>query len=407
MFKRMIQSAWSKRGSAVPVRQADRRRGGRLAGEAVRRVATVDRLEERWLFSTIDVTTFSDVVNSADGVTSVREAIALAAANAGDDQVVLPAGTYPLNNELVITDTSGKVSIRSYGGTATLNAQHRSRILSIYGGSDVTLERLRITGGRGSQGAGIHNAGSHLLLIVDCLVDGNGSSDYGGGIYNYNSTVEVTNTTIAGNSAQRYGGGIFSYFRSTAQVSNSTLSGNTAQYGGGIFNDYDSTVGLTNSTISSNAAYYYGGGIYNAYAASLWHTIIAGNSAGSFACTDAAGSLDSRGYNLIGIIDGSSGWQETDLRGTAAQPLDPKLAPLANNGGPTQTMALLPGSPAINAGNNALAFDSGLNFLTTDQRGAGYARIVSGTVDMAPLRWRTSRRPPTPAGLTAWTREAS
>ena len=72
----------------------------------------------------------------------------------------------------------------------------------------------------------------------------------------------------------------------------------------------------------------------------------------------------------------------SNLIGTTADPLNPMLGPLANNGGPTQTMALLPGSPAINAGSNALAVDANGNPLTTDQRGAGFPRIVGGTVDI-------------------------
>ncbi len=88
--------------------------------------------------------------------------------------------------------------------------------------------------------------------------------------------------------------------------------------------------------------------------------------------------MTSLGNNLIGETDGSSGWVGSDLTGTIAQPLNPMLAPLGNYGGPTQTMALLRGSPAINAGNNAL-IPAGV---TTDQRGVGYPRIVGGTVDI-------------------------
>ena len=84
----------------------------------------------------------------------------------------------------------------------------------------------------------------------------------------------------------------------------------------------------------------------------------------------------SLGNNLIGETDGSSGWVGSDLTGTIATPLNPLLAPLGNYGGPTQTMALLPGSPAIDAGNNAL-IPAGV---TTDQR--GLPRIVNGVVDI-------------------------
>src|SRR5262249_50846756 len=62
--------------------------------------------------------------------------------------------------------------------------------------------------------------------------------------------------------------------------------------------------------------------------------------------------------------------------------IDPLLAPLANYGGPTQTMGELPGSPAIDKGSNALAVDASSNPLTTDQRGSGFARIIGGTVDI-------------------------
>src|SRR5262249_61336241 len=74
------------------------------------------------------------------------------------------------------------------------------------------------------------------------------------------------------------------------------------------------------------------------------------------------GARNSQGHNLIGDGPGGSGFDPTDQVGTSANPIDPVLGPLQGNGGPTQTMALLPGSPALNAGDPAL---SG----TADQRG--------------------------------------
>jgi len=109
----------------------------------------------------------------------------------------------------------------------------------------------------------------------------------------------------------------------------------------------------------------------------LTNTIVAENTA-TTSGPDALGAFASQGNNLIGETDGSSGWVSSDLTGTIAQPLNPLLAPLGNYGGPTQTMALLPGSPAIDAGNNAL-IPAGV---TTDQRGPGFPRIVGGTVDI-------------------------
>ena len=107
----------------------------------------------------------------------------------------------------------------------------------------------------------------------------------------------------------------------------------------------------------------------------LSNTIVALNTA-TISGPDTLGTFDSQGNNLIGETDGSSGWVGSDLTGTIATPLDPELAPLGDYGGPTQTMALLLNSPAIDAGNNAL-IPAGV---TTDQR--GFARLVNGTVDI-------------------------
>jgi hypothetical protein len=126
------------------------------------------------------------------------------------------------------------------------------------------------------------------------------------------------------------------------------------------------------------------------------NTILAGNTASPFG-PNVFGPVTSRGYNLVGDGSGSSGFgMAGDQVGTAASPINPLLAPLGNYGGPlagapgsqqvAQTMALLPGSPAIDAGSNALAVDSLGNPLTTDQR--GFARIVNGTVDIGAFESR-------------------
>jgi hypothetical protein len=83
---------------------------------------------------------------------------------------------------------------------------------------------------------------------------------------------------------------------------------------------------------------------------------------------------DSLGHNLIGNGSGGAGFSASDLVGTSLNPLDPRLGPLQDNGGPTPTMALLPGSPAIDAG--------GLTDSEWDQRGPGYPRLVNGTTDI-------------------------
>src|SRR5262249_822381 len=131
---------------------------------------------------------------------------------------------------------------------------------------------------------------------------------------------------------------------------------------------------VINTTIAGNFAFSRqclensaGGGIHNEGTLYLRNSIVGRNDA-SFA-PDLWGSLTSSGYNLIGNISGGSGYSETDLLD-----VDPLLGPLQNNGGPTWTHALLPGSPAIDSGDNTDAPE-------WDQRGEGFPRIVNDVID--------------------------
>jgi hypothetical protein len=195
-----------------------------------------------------------------------------------------------------------------------------------------------------------------------------------------------TNSTFTGNTAlTNNGGGIANV--DTLMASDNTFTGNSATNGGGIDNESGGTATLTNCTVSGNTSQDAGGGIYNVDSLTLNNTIVAGNT--SPIDNDISGTVTSTSaFNLIG--DGSGIFNLTDLEepalsnliGTTADPLNPLLGPLADYGGPTETMALLPGSPAIDAGSNALAVDANGNPLTTDQRGAGFPRVINGTVDI-------------------------
>ena len=235
-----------------------------------------------------------------------------------------------------------------------------------------TLSGNSTTGDGG--GGGISNWGT--LTVSNSTLSAN-SAYQGGGMYNL-GTLTVSNSTLSGNSAYQ-GGGI--YNEGTLTVSNSTLSGNSAPNGGGggIYNTgYFGGAGaltVTSSTLSGNSANT-GGGIDNfgAYASTVSrNTLVAGNTAAT--SPDLSGTFTSQGHNLIGDGTGGSGFNVTDLVGTAASPIDPRLGPLQDNGGPTPTMALLPGSPAIDAGDNTGA-------PMWDQRGAPFRRIVNGIIDI-------------------------
>ena len=244
-----------------------------------------------------------------------------------------------------------------------------------------TLTDSTVSGNFASKGgAGLYNGYYGSATLTNCTISGNTitSTGGGGGIYNNGgATLTLTSSTISGNSSLGAGGGLLNVNSSTAALTNTTISSNTASTNGGaLYNGSSGSVTLINSTISGNSASGSGGGVYSGTATTnIGNTIVALNVA-TTSGPDARGTIVSKGNNLIGITDGSSGWIASDLTGTVAQPLNPLLAPLSNYGGPTQTIALLPGSQAIDAGNNAL-IPSGV---TTDQR--GLPRIVNTTVDI-------------------------
>jgi len=260
----------------------------------------------------------------------------------------------------------------------------------IYNNGTATITNSTISSNSASYvGGGILNQG--IATITNSTVSGNSATKYGGGIFNFTypgtPTITLTNSTVSGNSAQ-FGGGIFNGFSSTANLTSSTVSGNSAQFGGGIGNAgtanlHSSTI--TNNTVDSgNTGTGDGGGIFtnNAGTVKVKNTIVAGNfdtpnNAGTGTINpDISGIFTDNGNNLIGINQGSTDFvngTNNNIVGTFAAPVNPQLAPLGYYSGPTQTHALLPGSPAINAGNNTGA-------TATDQRGA--TRIVGGTIDI-------------------------
>lgn len=219
-------------------------------------------------------------------------------------------------------------------------------------------------------------------------LDGQAGSNDGGGMYARDSQLTLTNSTISGNSASRGGGGIAvgtTDLKGTLKVSNSTISGNVAGYrGGGLYSRSSNHVTtINNSTIFANKASE-GSGIYQQGLVELASNIIANHSNAH----DLIGSFSSNGNNLIGNGEGNIGLKNGingDLVGTTARPVAPLLGPLEDNGGfltgaedrelPILTHALLPGSPAINAGSNP-------NLLLSDQRGVGFAREVGFSPDI-------------------------
>lgn len=225
----------------------------------------------------------------------------------------------------------------------------------------MTVRHSTFTGNTIGSGAGgaIANVNPSTLIVIDSRIADNRAGT-GGGIYNHYGPLTVLNSTFADNSAGT-GGGIASH-PGTVLISNSTFSGNTATAagasGGGVATGSPTTV--LNSTFSGNAAAQ-GGGIASTlpnYSLNFSNSIIANSTAGGDCFM--AGTI---GTNLNNLVEDGS----CSLNGVNFQTGDPQLGLLADNGGPTQTFALLPGSPAIDAGDNATCAAPPVNGL--DQRG--------------------------------------
>ena len=324
------------------------------------------------------------VTNNADGgAGSLRQAITNA--NPGDtiDFAANVRGAILLTSELIIN----KNLIINGPGANLLGVEGRdqpteSRVFYLTTATAM-ISSLRISNGFSSGAGGGVIVSSGSLTLNNCLINGNGAESGGGAFVSTGGTLTITSSTISGNSSAVEGGGV-SNRGGTLFLINTTIIGNTAPRGGGVSVESGNAT-ILNSTISGNrtgnSTTSNVGGlrvIFNPPQTTnviLKNSIVANNSA-SFApiadfgvsIENVGGIINSHGNNLIGITTGGHGFIASDLLN-----VNPLLGVLANHGGGTFTVSLLPGSPAINAGNNTGA-------PATDQRGV--ARPQGGTVDI-------------------------
>jgi predicted outer membrane repeat protein len=295
-----------------------------------------------------------------DAITAANTDTATGDCPAGDpgaDTIVLPA-----NSTISLTD--GQLPITSAiiieGNGATIARDSSAppfRIFDVGSGANLTLNHSIISGGSAEFGGGILNYGGSLTL-TNSTVSGNTVARGGGGIENFYGSLTLTNSTVSGNTGSgntvARGGGIRSR-GGQATLINSTVSGNSASHeGGGIY----ATAGaltLTNSTVSGNSSTS-GGGIITIYGTlTLAHSLVSGNTASQgpeIHNHRSSSTVTGNNFNLIGH-DGNAGSINFSPSGTDIVPSQPLAAildtTLANNGGPTKTHALVPGSPALNA----------------------------------------------------------
>jgi hypothetical protein len=369
-----------------------------------------------WYVNGVNGSDINNCMSSTTACKTIGHAVSLASSG---DSIMVAAATYTENltisKSLTILGSSAPTTIIDGGGVNTVVKISNSA-------ARVTLSQLTIRHGNAQNGGGIYNSGT--LTINHCVVSGNraGSSQHlpaaGGGIYSAGiltinncvvsgniasggigggagggivggSLTTINNSTISGNSAGGgmglppggAGGGIVG--GSVLTINNSTISGNSDGLGrsGGIAPGNATTI--NNSTISGNR---YGGIGGSLGLTTINNTTISGNSDGCLhSCNlgqiegnatlqnsivansvgggNCYGNVTSRGYNMSS--DNTCNFHSIGDRNNK----NPMLGTLGNYGGPTQTIPLLSGSPAIDAGNPSGCTDGNGHLLTTDQRG--------------------------------------
>ncbi|PKO16592.1 MAG: hypothetical protein CVU39_07155 [Chloroflexi bacterium HGW-Chloroflexi-10] len=257
----------------------------------------------------------------------------------------LGGGIYNTNSSPAITNITFIYNTADFGG-GMYNYNSNPALVSVFFSNNSAIG-----------GGGIRNNKSNPV-ITDTAFNNNLATSGGGGMDNYESDPELTNVTFSGNTANALGGGMYNE-HSIPLLTNVTFSGNNARWnGGGIFNQNNSNLILSNVTFSNNSADE-GGGLYNALDSNsqITNSIFWGNTA--LSSGDQILNYNSTPSVNDSVIQGGcpAGSSCVDIIET-----DPVLGVLGNYGGYTQTIPLLPGSSAIDTGNNATC-------AATDQRG--------------------------------------
>jgi RTX calcium-binding nonapeptide repeat (4 copies) len=350
---------------------------------------------------------------------SLREAIALANENEGEDSITFDSSLSgsaialtetelngrggEFNQDLDITDSVNIIGLGANNLTID-GLSGGNGIFKITGeNTNVNLEGLTIANGDYTRlflndplpGGAIDFEGANLTVKDSVIV---GSDSTFGGAINNSGNASVINSTITDSSGvdDSFPGGAI-YNTGTLDISNSTISNNRSR---GIANG--GTLEINNSTITNNS----GGGVFNRNSATVTSSIVANNTSSDVMFTtvtpgtntddDVIGTqaFVSGGNNLIGVVDGfgASAFDSSsaagfvgdgDLVGTASNPLDPQLGELQDNGGATLTQELLAGSPAIDTGSNP-------DGLAIDQRGEGFDRTVGNGTDIGAFEVQTT-----------------
>lgn len=327
-----------------------------------------------------NVSDFGGAINMSDATSTAGTALTLDHAFFSNNHADYGGAIYAPRGTLTIVNSNFSGNFAGSSGGAILEERNGTTLTvvgSIFnnntaggdGGAMVLVSDALISGSSFSGNSSVSGGAITKIVLGDLILDATvfnnnvatgKSGASGGAIYTFQNvgSVSLTNVTISGNSANFNGGGIFNNVVPMF-LNNVTISNNTADSdndgngdGGGIFKD-PSPIQVQNSIVAGNFD-------------------TPGNAGGGIMNPDCSGTFTTHGYNLIGRNDGCSGFVDGvngDQVGTGANPIDPQLNVLADHGGPTLTHALLPGSPAINAGNPLTPGSGGFACAAADQRG--------------------------------------
>ncbi len=333
--------------------------------------------------ATLTVTSTADPAsaNCTPSSCTLRAAIALANSDGANDTIELPAGTYQLTSAGggALTITASMTIAGADARTTTILPAPSSQIFTIEGGN-VALDDLTLTGASvAAEGGAAEVSGSAALTLVRDTLRNNdvevGGIHDGGAIADSSSgQLLIESSTLSGNTG--YNGGAI-YTSAPTTIVNSTLTGNHA---GTLSSNGDAgaidapgkfVLKLVNDTIAGNECFNGGGcgGVWGTVTAA--DTIIAGNTANTGTITNCVGTFTVTGPD---IEDGT----ECGFTTGGSKQANPKLGPLADNGGPTDTMLPAAGSPAIDSGTNATC-------ATHDQRGGARPAPGGGPCDIGAI----------------------
>jgi hypothetical protein len=366
-----------------------------VPGEITLESALPDLTRSMFITGTTSKNTISRDVNA-----SAFRIFNITAGSVGLENLIMRFGNVP-------DGCGGGIAVVSFGtlqltgSTVTLNSAGLGGAgICANGATTITRSTISLNFADTSLGGGVYTQSA--VDLTDTTLIGNRARD-GGGVFNLDGTVTATRATFNANvalgggafGAGGGGGAVFNYLSSSAAfLIDSTVVANTATglRGGGIEN-FNAHLSVVNTTIAGNSAAT-GGGVDDqlslvTYPNTFLNALIAHNTA-TVASPDLNSGATSAGNNLIGDGTGAPGFvngTNSDKVGTAVNPIDAKLETdtdgkvvVKDNGGPTKTVALLSGSPAIDAGSDAVLGSP--YSLTTDQRGAGHARKQGTHVDI-------------------------